>query len=235
MSSCEPSETGPADGAYPPPDGPSAAAQLAGFGRLTEVALWGGAVLSGLAALVALAARRTHVRLGSGDANLGEATRSSDRHGHVAGFWILLALGLGCIFIVWLWRLGATLRREGRSGTWAPGWAIGSWFIPVANLVLPFLYVNELWRLSAPGGPRPGTDARLWLWWLALCSGLLLLFAGLGQTDDLTSERDVAFVREYGLTAAAWTAYVVAGVLGALVVRAVTRRVVAVVDAAPAR
>ena len=33
---------------------------------------------------------------------------------------------------------------------WTPGWAIGGWFIPLANFVIPFLVVLETWRRSDP-------------------------------------------------------------------------------------
>jgi hypothetical protein len=34
-----------------------------------------------------------------------------------------------------------------------PGWAVGWWFVPFANLVKPFQTVRELWKASDPGAP----------------------------------------------------------------------------------
>jgi hypothetical protein len=60
----------------------------------------------------------------------------------------------GLAFLQWRYRARRGLDRLGATGlTWRPGWAIGGWFIPIANLVIPLLVVNEIDRA---GPRRPG-------------------------------------------------------------------------------
>lgn len=56
--------------------------------------------------------------------------------------------------------------------TWAPYWGFVSWVIPVANVLLPWFYVSEVWKASHPqAGERDWRDQRVpaWmvLWWAA--------------------------------------------------------------------
>jgi hypothetical protein len=41
----------------------------------------------------------------------------------------------------------------------SPGWCVGWWFIPFANLVKPMQAMSEIWRKSEPPG------ASTWSWW----------------------------------------------------------------------
>lgn len=56
------------------------------------------------------------------------------------------------IAIVWLiWQHRAQKNLEGLGATWlrfTPGWAVGWWFVPFANLVKPFQTMRELWKAS---------------------------------------------------------------------------------------
>jgi hypothetical protein len=63
--------------------------------------------------------------------------------------------------------LGAT------PAAWSPAWAAGGWFVPVANLFVPYLVVRELWRCSHfEGSAQPAVVA---LWWAACIAPLVLL------------------------------------------------------------
>jgi len=95
----------------------------------------------------------------------------------------LLQLGVGSVqvlvyivtvvfFLMWLYRSYGNLPSFGtpsRNISYSAGWAVGSFFIPFVNLLVPYRAVKELWRNSA------ATDAFLvsdsppaWfpLWWL---------------------------------------------------------------------
>jgi hypothetical protein len=82
---------------------------------------------------------------------------------------------LAILTMIWMFRIAANLRSMGRSGlTWAPGWAIGGWFVPPCILyVVPWLMLQELWRASdpdaAPTDPswkhRPASPL-LQIWWV---------------------------------------------------------------------
>ncbi len=48
-------------------------------------------------------------------------------------------------FLVWLHRVTAALRQAQGATRFSPGWAVGGWFIPLAQLVLPFLSMKDVW------------------------------------------------------------------------------------------
>jgi hypothetical protein len=105
--------------------------------------------------------------------------------------WASLSMWVaGILFIVWLYkayRSGESRGAEGRR--WGPGWAIGGWFIPLANLVIPKMVVNEIDRMSNPDAGEPPIDDR-WkrlprmrssdAWWLLLLLGTAAYWTGWG-------------------------------------------------------
>lgn len=76
---------------------------------------------------------------------------------------------------VWIYRAAANVRALGATRLeYTPGWSVGWYAVPFANLVKPFHAMNEIWRASRdPQGwgtvPTP-PDLRVW-WglWLASC------------------------------------------------------------------
>ena len=78
------------------------------------------------------------------------------------------------VIVLWLiWQHGSTanLRARGyRDLKISPGWAVGWWFIPFANYVMPLVAMLELDRRSTPDGvPRKASPLLGWWWaaWLA--------------------------------------------------------------------
>jgi uncharacterized protein DUF4328 len=56
--------------------------------------------------------------------------------------------------MIWMYRLAANHRTLQRTGTWAPGWAIGGWFLPPFFLyIIPYLMFRELWKASDRSSP----------------------------------------------------------------------------------
>jgi hypothetical protein len=75
-----------------------------------------------------------------------------------------------CIVLVarWIYRAHANLRAAGVEGCEiTPGWAVGWYFIPFANLFKPFQAMRELWNASHAqgGGHASDSDPKLNLWW----------------------------------------------------------------------
>jgi hypothetical protein len=123
----------------------------------------------------------------------------------IFGLYGLLAFGIGIattvVFLVWLYYASSNLPAFGYAPTeikYSPGWAIGSFFVPFVNLVVPFLAINELWQKSdvveePPAGSwqsgsilttdRPessGPPLFFPLWWLFwITSGFLANFAAI--------------------------------------------------------
>jgi len=93
-----------------------------------------------------------------------ETVVSSMRQGSA---WVLLLTGVGLIsfpiriativvFLVWMYRANNNLRPLGASYLeFSPGWAVGWWFIPLANLVRPYQAIREIWCESDPEVTEP--------------------------------------------------------------------------------
>ncbi|MFO7592312.1 MAG: DUF4328 domain-containing protein [Acidimicrobiia bacterium] len=145
-----------------------------------------------------------------------------------------LALGLTVlvvapVFVTWMWRAAKNQQALGRAPErLGPGWAIGGWFIPLANLVIPVLIVQDLWRGSsvsiARGDPRWRIADRSWLvggWW-GLFLGALLAISG--EPADSPGLRLAFLEQRNALALIGSLACATAAVLGLLVVRELSRR-----------
>ena len=63
-------------------------------------------------------------------------------------------IALVVLTMIWMYRLASNHRALQRNGTWAPGWAIGGWFLPPGALyIIPYLMFRELWKASDPAVP----------------------------------------------------------------------------------
>jgi hypothetical protein len=63
---------------------------------------------------------------------------------------IAVFISTAVVFLIWLHRAYKNLRAFGVKTETSPGWAVGYWFIPFANLVRPYQAVKELWIKSDP-------------------------------------------------------------------------------------
>ena len=101
--------------------------------------------------------------------------------------YALTTLFAGIVFIAWLHRARVNLETLAPAALrWRPGWAVGGWLIPLANLVIPVLVVSEVDRVSADRaaaarGRRPSGRAVFVLWAVAWTGYEL---AGLGVLGD---------------------------------------------------
>lgn len=168
------------------------------------------------ARLVALASRAGQLRSRAVDAD--ELVRIADL---ASGLALVV---IGPMFLAWLWRAAknqqALGRRPERLG---PGWAIGGWFVPVANLAIPVLVVQDLWRGSDAtidrDDPRWRIADRSWLvgwWWGLLLVGLLGVS---GERADQPSERIATLEQANVLALLGSLGAAAAAILAILVVR----------------
>ncbi len=86
---------------------------------------------------------------------------------------------LGCVVVVatWLYRAHANLHDADVDGLeFTPGWAVGWYFIPFANLFKPFQAMRELWTASHAEVDKFGDEApsEVKLWWGAWISGNII-------------------------------------------------------------
>lgn len=125
---------------------------------------------------------------------VGSSMEDFDEQGPVSDMALLVAIvavvvGLGSVVIfistviihcVWTNRMNKNARALGAQGMeYTPGWAVGWFFVPIANLYKPFSVASEIYRASAPGPdgmhwkdePTPGI---LNFWWACWIIGFLL-------------------------------------------------------------
>jgi uncharacterized protein DUF4328 len=99
----------------------------------------------------------------------------NDANGLAAAMIILsglVAVAIFVLLIIWLYRAAKNNEALGRQNArLGPGWAIGGWFIPLANFVIPFIIMDDVWRGSDPsiarGDPswrRSSTLGAIWAW-----------------------------------------------------------------------
>ncbi len=92
------------------------------------------------------------------------AQRATDAEATAFGFLSIALIGYlitAVILITWFfhaYRAGASRGATGR--TWAAGWTIGGWVIPLANFVIPKLVMNEVDRMSNPDAGDPPIEDR---------------------------------------------------------------------------
>ena len=81
--------------------------------------------------------------------------------GGLYGLENLVTLVAMILFLVWIHGLFVAIRASGRRTRWSPAMAVGGWFIPLGNVVLPWLTVRDALRSL----DRP--TALAGAWWIA--------------------------------------------------------------------
>lgn len=79
----------------------------------------------------------------------------------------LVSLTTVVLFAMWIYRAAANVVAAGIAGfDFTPGWAVGWYFVPFANLVQPFRAMRQIWNASHAGGSDLDRgDPILTLWW----------------------------------------------------------------------
>ncbi|MFF4447786.1 DUF4328 domain-containing protein [Streptomyces sp. NPDC001502] len=119
------------------------------------------------------------------DADLARGERLTGLVGTIQGNAVIVT---GIVFIVWFHRVRTN--AEGfapGADKLARGWAIGAWFVPLANLWLPYRIAVTTWGSSTPSGADGGyrrfplTLVNLW-WGAFVLSRLLGWFGGMSYS-----------------------------------------------------
>ena len=87
-----------------------------------------------------------------------------------AFLWLPSMLSWAVIVLWLIWQHGSTANlwaRGYRDLKIRPGWAVGWWFIPFANLAMPLVAMLELDRRSTPDGVARTASPLLGWWWAA--------------------------------------------------------------------
>ena len=221
---------------------------LAGLTTALTVMLW---ISAGIAVIGVIAyVNRVAVINDVLDANsfnefIDLSQRADDADTFVGVVVLLMILAMLTIFtllIIWMWRAAKNNEVLGRTNPrLSSGWAIGAWFIPFANLVMPLLVMLDLWRGSDPESPpgdplwRTRSASPLVGWWWGLYLASLLKF-GFGGNDDgtISARNELESLRTQDqLAIFGMAATVAAAILLILVVRRITARQAALLGAQP--
>ncbi|MBT2424611.1 DUF4328 domain-containing protein [Streptomyces sp. ISL-112] len=157
----------------------------------------------------------------------GGRVQSADQlHDVVTDYQPAVFLATGILFVLWFHRTRRNAEVFDLSvQKMGPGWAVGGWFVPVANLWFPYRVADGIWTGSAPIGPEGGRvavpRALLNFWWALWVASLLSDQITAQALDD--AEKPEQFARGLGLVAVADAVEIVAAVLAILFVRALTR------------
>src|SRR5688572_6218314 len=99
--------------------------------------------------------------------------------------WALAAMGWLIAFLMWQYRAVKNVRivtGDSRSG---PGMSVAWWFIPVANLFMPWLVLKDLWARTVRDGSA--IAGAFWLLWL---SSSIAEVIGVGMYENAVESGD---------------------------------------------
>jgi uncharacterized protein DUF4328 len=231
FSAWEPRAVEVPHGGTPPPD---ARVSTGTFRSAHARAQWTIVLLAIVAVLAAvdLGFWAAHIgnlhRLDQGLASVAQARDSEDGAAAVFGFFVLAIVPTAIAWLLWQYRAHANLRALGAANlAYSPGWAVGWWLIPFANIVLPYLTVRELWKASHPDAGAIDWKARggaaiVGVWWTGRLVTQALFQVGAALTtegpDVATSTASSAFYLAGDLVMIAWA------VVAILLVRGVDAR-----------
>jgi hypothetical protein len=151
-----------------------------------------------LAAAVAFLAVRMRAALDEADPDAlypgASAKGEVDDFFNGTQIFFLAVVGIGVLFVLWMWRAARNNESFGRPGALGPGWALGAWFIPLGSLVIPAIQLQQLWRGADGSVPRgdvawrnSSSSGLLWVWWVSYVIGQTLVLFGftlLGRAAD---------------------------------------------------
>ncbi|WP_128893089.1 DUF4328 domain-containing protein [Erythrobacter sp. HKB08] len=89
--------------------------------------------------------------------------------GIVGLVWLASAMFLSISLLIWIYRAHSNLSEQGVEMDYGAGWAVGSYFIPFVNLVVPFRAMRELHNRSQgeiPEHAHSGVED-VAAWWTA--------------------------------------------------------------------
>lgn len=136
---------------------------LSGRARLATVVCWLYAGLSAICVVLELFEAQGAINLESPDLTALEMAAATVYLGYSIAF-ICSVILIG----MWIHRAHARLHAAGIEGLeFSPGWAVGWFFVPIANLLKPFQAMKELYNTSVNDEDRFNADAPAILtgWW----------------------------------------------------------------------
>jgi Domain of unknown function (DUF4328) len=206
--------------------------RIDGLSRVLRTLLAVGILVDVVNILVTFLEVQTLERLRRGEASSQDAVDALDRSGVVGIVVAAVYLGAIVMWLVWQHRGQANLHALAIPGlTFSPGWAVGWWLIPVANLWKPFQTVRELWKAS--GGDETWWRIATWpligWWWACWVAFNILYNATIRYWATDSGTVDTLIVGDW-FSIAGDLVSIVAAILAISIVRSVTERQAGIVN-----
>jgi hypothetical protein len=204
-----------------------------GAAILLQVLFAGWVLLCGLAITAQLAQRSLLQRLlvdpfavTPGELRAGDAWRDALNTGA-----LVLVVITGVVFITWCFLEHRRVDRLGRGTGLRSGWAIAGWFVPFANLYVPYRVTADIWngtvgwRAGRSGAGRHVHDSRtsplVLTWWVGCIGGVFLLRHANSAAQKAKTLSDVLSANAVYLTGD--LVVLVTAILALMIVRRVSR------------
>ena len=133
-----------------------------------------------------------------------ELTGASSLYAIVGLIDVVLALLTVVFFSMWIYRAAANIVAAGVSGfDFTPGWAVGWYFIPIANLFKPFAAMRQIWNAShgEQGDRLNHANGPLALWWGCWVFSGIASNISLRMSFNPSSAEDLLMGQQVGLVA----------------------------------
>lgn len=171
--------------------------------------------------------------LGVGGVSQEDAEMNDLRQQAVAVMHFLVYLAFFVAFLLWLYRANKNLAALGNPPSrieFTPGWAVGWFFIPLAQFYMPYKAVREVWEKSDPAIKTEddfmftptGSSVLLPVWWVSWIVMSLLGRASWSLQSGAKSIDSIVWVTWVDVVGDAIG--IASAVLSILVVRSIDRR-----------
>lgn len=161
---------------------------------LAVAALWSGWLELGLFDRIEAGSFETEAEF------LAAADANDFRDGLIVICQSVAAITGGILILVWIYRANANLRSRGVKLYNSPGWAVGWFFVPIANFWKPFGAMRDLWKGST--SPEDWQQAQ-WpiglfaTWWTLWLASILVSNAAFRQAMRIEGISDLRAMTQF--------------------------------------
>jgi hypothetical protein len=147
----------------------------------------------------------------------------------VLSFELLLSIFSIVFFLIWEYRAFNNLSAlNAQHLEYTPGWSVGWWFVPFANLIKPFQVMRELWNESDPDfdeelgflSSQASAPTIIGVWWATFLIGNLFYRIS-DRIFDVNANSLSVFATIFGVAA---FLHIISGSLAILIVKNITQR-----------
>lgn len=163
--------------------------------KLLIVMLWVSLAME----IVSMLANFGQLSLVSREYTIQEAEANDSRIVVIGGVYLLNFIVTGIIFLKWIYRAHINARGFGAQGmTHTPGWAVGSFFIPILCLFRPYQAMRQLWQTSRDPlnweVQEAGAVLPVWwtLWIISSILGQVIFRMDAGTVDEIKTSTMVS-------------------------------------------